>query len=97
MLSDGSTEAPRAYVVLTGDSTTRPSKEEVYSFVQARLASYKSLDGGIFFVEQIPRNANGKIQRGKLSSMDSRRDKMAGLLARFKGSSVLDIQKPVVA
>ncbi|RAK95495.1 acetyl-CoA synthetase-like protein [Aspergillus ibericus CBS 121593] len=80
-LPDGS-EAPRAYVVRAAGA--KLSSEEVYSFVRHRLAGYKALDGGVFFVDRIPRTVSGKIQRGKLASMNERRDALAGLLERFR-------------
>lgn len=77
-LPDRSTEVPCAYVVRTGCS--KISSEEVYNFAQQRLASYKAIDGGVFFVEKIPRTASGKIQRGKLAGMNQKREALAGLL-----------------
>ena len=35
--------------------------EEIYALVAERLASYRWLDGGIVFVDEIPRTASGKI------------------------------------
>ncbi|OJJ71092.1 hypothetical protein ASPBRDRAFT_179133 [Aspergillus brasiliensis CBS 101740] len=87
-LSDGSSEAPRAYVVRAAAPGARLGSDEVYDFARQRLAAYKALDGGVFFVERIPRTVSGKIQRGKLASMNERRDALAGLLARFKAKDV---------
>jgi len=78
MAADGVTEVPRAYVVrrtTTSNSTTSPVEEkqaalltsdEVYDFSRQRLASFKRLDGGVVFVDDIPRTASGKTQRFKL-------------------------------
>ena len=85
-LPDGS-EAPRAYVVRAAG--TKLSSEEVYSVVRQCLAGYKALDGGVFFVDRIPRTVSGKIQRGKLASMNQRRDALAGLLERFRVKGVV--------
>jgi 4-coumarate--CoA ligase len=53
------TELPRAYLV------TRPYSEvtekDVIRHMQERLAKYKQLDGGVVFVDAIPKNASGKI------------------------------------
>jgi acyl-coenzyme A synthetase/AMP-(fatty) acid ligase len=60
---DGS-ELPAAYVV--PDKTVLSLKmleSEVKRYVKEHLASFKSLDGGVVFVEQIPRTASGKTQR----------------------------------
>ena len=52
-------EAPRAYVVRReGD---KPSTNAVHSYMKERLASYKMLQGGIVFVDVIPKTASGKI------------------------------------
>ncbi|THC98138.1 hypothetical protein EYZ11_002362 [Aspergillus tanneri] len=88
---DGSTEVPRAFVVRTKGSTpstTRLTADEVYQYARRQLASYKALDGGIIFVEEIPRTASGKIQRFKLSQMNTYREIVTSLLARFKSASL---------
>lgn len=86
-LPDRSTEVPCAYVVRTGCS--KISSEEVYNFAQQRLASYKAIDGGVFFVDKIPRTASGKIQRGKLAGMNQKREALAGLLnANLSGNNL---------
>ncbi|KAK1148100.1 putative NRPS-like protein biosynthetic cluster [Aspergillus melleus] len=83
-LADGSTEAPRAYVVRTEGTKGKLTAEEVFDFVQQRLASYKVLDGGVYFVERIPRTVNGKLQRGKLAELNKQREMLAGLLGKLK-------------
>ncbi|EAW13115.1 adenylate-forming enzyme AfeA [Aspergillus clavatus NRRL 1] len=88
MSQDGSTEVPRAFVVKArGSSANRLTAEEVYLFARQQLASYKALDGGVIFVEEIPRTASGKIQRFKLSQMNTYREMVTSLLARFKGAT----------
>ncbi|KAK6836252.1 hypothetical protein PG987_006747 [Apiospora arundinis] len=78
--SDGTTEVPRAYVVskepqgsVTGllpaskaSSITAVTSDDVYNIVASSLASYKRLEGGVVFVDAIPRTASGKTQRFKL-------------------------------
>ncbi|KAJ5107110.1 hypothetical protein N7456_003785 [Penicillium angulare] len=79
-------EVPRAFVVRSRDpSVNRLTAAEVYKFARERLASYKALDGGVIFVEEIPRTASGKIQRFKLSQMNHYREMVASLLSRFEG------------
>ncbi|KAK8137019.1 hypothetical protein PG984_004959 [Apiospora sp. TS-2023a] len=86
---DGTTEVPRAYVVrnpgswLATSFREKPSLgEEVYKLVADRLASYKRLEGGVVFVENIPRTASGKTQRFRLvavvESGDGETTKLAG-------------------
>lgn len=87
---DGTGEVPRAFIVRSRDpAVSRMTAEEVYAFARQRLASYKSLDGGVLFVEEIPRTASGKIQRFKLSQMNVYREMVASLLSRIEddGSS----------
>ncbi|RAK99462.1 adenylate-forming enzyme AfeA [Aspergillus ibericus CBS 121593] len=86
---DGSTELPRAFVVRAKDLTSsRLTPEDVYMFARGQLASYKALDGGVIFVEEIPRTASGKIQRFKLAQMNTYREIVSSLLARYKGTSL---------
>lgn len=62
-------EVPRAYVVLTQDAVRGgggrgPETEgEIVRWMNARVATYKWLRGGVRFVDQIPRSASGKILR----------------------------------
>ena len=85
-LKDGSCEVPRAFIVRSRDpAVSRMTAEEVYTFARQRLASYKSLDGGVVFVEEIPRTASGKIQRFKLSQMNTYREMVASLLSHIEG------------
>jgi acyl-CoA synthetase (AMP-forming)/AMP-acid ligase II len=50
-------ENPRAYVV----RQTEVTETEVKDWCAQRLAKYKSLTGGVVFVDAIPKNAGGKI------------------------------------
>ncbi|KAL4821250.1 hypothetical protein BDW67DRAFT_46310 [Aspergillus spinulosporus] len=89
---DGSTEVPRAFVVRSKTlSGARLTSQEVYLFCRRQLASYKALDGGIIFVEEIPRTASGKIQRFKLTQMNTYREIVSSLLARFRGASLQSV------
>lgn len=51
-------EVPRAYVVRRGQTL---GKEEVKRYLAGRLAGFKRLEGGVVFVEGVPRNPSGKI------------------------------------
>ena len=59
-------EAPRAYIVRRDTKSNKPSSQEVYEWVKERLASYKRLNGGVIFVDAIPKNASGKILKRML-------------------------------
>ena len=57
----GNSELPRAYVVRRQANSDQPNAQEVFTHMRERLASYKMPEGGIVFVEAIPKNASGKI------------------------------------
>jgi 4-coumarate--CoA ligase len=57
-------EVPRAYVVRMPKS--RISEDTVKDFVKERLAQYKHLRGGVVFIDELPKNALGKILRREL-------------------------------
>jgi acyl-CoA synthetase (AMP-forming)/AMP-acid ligase II len=47
----------------TNTTTTVITEAEIYEWVKERVAGYKRLDGGIIFVDAIPKSASGKILR----------------------------------
>lgn len=59
----GAGEVPRAYVVADPEKV---SKEAIKNFVAESKASYKQLRGGVVFVQELPKNAIGKILRREL-------------------------------
>jgi 4-coumarate--CoA ligase len=73
---EASGELPRAYIVLKANEKKEGStdydddkehdeklKKDIYEWVKERVAPYKRLDGGIVFVDSIPKSASGKILR----------------------------------
>lgn len=59
-------DRPRAYVVLKTTVRTKNAEvmvQDIYGFAKGRLANYKALDGGVQFVDAVPRNAMGKMQK----------------------------------
>lgn len=46
--------------------TSPLSEQEVVEFVGQKLAKYKRLDGGVKFMEAIPKTASGKILKREL-------------------------------
>ena len=52
-------EVPRAYVVPTEVGAI--TETEVKEFILSKLSKYKALDGGVYFVEAIPKSPAGKI------------------------------------
>lgn len=61
---DESGELPRAYVVCKAtEEATNMTDKDVYEWVKERVAPYKRLDGGVVFIDAIPKSASGKILR----------------------------------
>lgn len=58
-LSD-QTELPRAYVIRK-DGVKGVTEDDLKMFLRERLASYKALDGGVRFVDALPKTSTGKI------------------------------------
>ncbi|CAG7836377.1 unnamed protein product, partial [Allacma fusca] len=58
-------ELPRAYIVSKGQVTDK----EIQAFLKGRVAEHKQLDGGVEFVESIPKSASGKILRREIMQM----------------------------
>lgn len=61
---DDTTEAPRAYIVKVPGSEI--DLADIKNHMSNYLARYKSLDGGVVFVDSIPKNPAGKILRKPL-------------------------------
>ncbi|KAK0937690.1 hypothetical protein LTR29_010690 [Friedmanniomyces endolithicus] len=59
-------ELPRAYIVRRPRSGEELTVAGVNEYMRERLALYKQLEGGIVFVEAIPKNASGKILKRML-------------------------------
>jgi len=59
----GGSEVPRAYIVADPAHVT---KEEIHEYVSKRMAPYKQLRGGIVYVDELPKNAVGKLLRREL-------------------------------
>ncbi|XP_055297897.1 uncharacterized protein LOC129566201 [Sitodiplosis mosellana] len=56
-------ELPAAVVVKKEDSSI--TADDVYAIVADQLASYKRLDGGVYFVDELPMTPSGKTIRSK--------------------------------
>lgn len=63
---DTAGEAPKACVVLKPNMTA--TEKEIKDFVASKVANYKKLEGGVDFVDVIPKNLSGKILRRELKS-----------------------------
>jgi 4-coumarate--CoA ligase len=57
------TELPRAYIVPKVSSMGEDDASAIVQWLNSRVANHKKLRGGVRFVAEIPRSANGKILR----------------------------------
>ena len=56
----GEGEVPKAFVVKRDCDLT---EDEVYAFVSGQVACYNNLEGGVEFIQEIPKSISGKILR----------------------------------
>ncbi|KAI1361328.1 AMP-binding enzyme [Xylaria arbuscula] len=60
-------EVPRAYIV--PKPAAQVTEKEIAEWLASRVISYKRLKGGVKFIDVIPRNPSGKIQRRQLRDL----------------------------
>ncbi|RXG69223.1 4-coumarate--CoA ligase-like 7 [Armadillidium vulgare] len=58
-------EAPLAFIIKSDPDV---SEKDIHSFMEKNLAKHKQLAGGIKFVDELPKNATGKLLRRILKS-----------------------------
>eukprot|EP01083_Nonionella_stella_P027091 74522_1 len=69
-------ELPRAYVTLKSDDLSQKvTDNDVKEWVKDKVAPFKRLEGGVEFVDQVPKSASGKILRRLLK--DKWREEMS--------------------
>lgn len=73
----GEGEVCRAYVVRGEGWEGRLKEADVYDWVKERLVRYKRLDGGVVFVQSIPKTPSGKILKRLLREQVAREAKTA--------------------
>lgn len=74
MVSEG-TELPRAYIVLRSSVNATPEMAaNIKAWLAERVSKYKRLEGGVHFVDAIPKNPSGKILRKELRSRAAQED-----------------------
>ncbi|XP_013173002.1 PREDICTED: probable 4-coumarate--CoA ligase 1 [Papilio xuthus] len=64
-------ELPKAFVVLKVNH--KLTEKQIYDVVAQKLTKYKRLEGGVTFLQSIPRNAAGKILRNELKVLGSKK------------------------
>ncbi|RYO74387.1 hypothetical protein DL764_010839 [Monosporascus ibericus] len=69
------TEVPRAYVVAKpGVPRTSEKAAEIVRWLDAKVAQHKRLRGGVRFIDEIPKNASGKLLRRVLKDLAKKED-----------------------
>lgn len=56
-------ELPRAYVTLKDKENSKLTETDLQEWVEEKVAPYKRLEGGVEFIDAIPKSASGKILR----------------------------------
>ncbi|TKA24593.1 hypothetical protein B0A50_06353 [Salinomyces thailandicus] len=56
-------ELPRAYVALKDSAKGKVREEEIREWTAKLVAKHKRLDGGVKFIDEVPKSPSGKIQR----------------------------------
>ncbi|KAI1263007.1 hypothetical protein F5Y18DRAFT_438496 [Xylariaceae sp. FL1019] len=73
------TEVPRAYIVMKPGLARDDAKAaEIVEWLDARVAQHKKLRGGVRFIDEIPKNASGKLLRRILKEQAKAEDRAAG-------------------
>ncbi|XDG10191.1 hypothetical protein ABKA04_009806 [Annulohypoxylon sp. FPYF3050] len=72
------TEVPRAYLVLRpGIPRTDEKAVEIIAWIEGKVAQHKRLRGGVRFVDEVPKNASGKLLRRILKEEARKEDERA--------------------
>ncbi|KAM4055977.1 AMP-binding enzyme [Hirsutella rhossiliensis] len=64
-LAEGN-ERPRAYVVIQVASRSTVTPDSIRTWIASRVSKHKRLEGGVVFVDEIPKLPSGKIKRRML-------------------------------
>ncbi|CAL1685815.1 unnamed protein product [Lasius platythorax] len=59
-------EVPKAFIVASKGK--KPTEDDIKNFLKGKVSDYKELKGGVTFINEIPKNASGKILRMKLKN-----------------------------
>lgn len=73
------TEIPRAYVVVrSGIERSDEKAKEIVDWIASKVAPHKQLRGGVRFVDEVPKNASGKLLRRVLKEQAKAEDRANG-------------------
>ncbi|XP_070150446.1 uncharacterized protein [Polyergus mexicanus] len=59
-------EVPKAFI--TAKKGKKPTEDDIKNFMKEKVSDYKQLEGGVIFLNEIPKSTTGKILRSKLKS-----------------------------
>ncbi|KAL6429826.1 hypothetical protein ACFW04_007596 [Cataglyphis niger] len=59
-------EVPKAFIVV--NKGKKPTEDDIKNFVKGKVSDYKQLEGGVMFLNEIPKSTTGKILRSKLKN-----------------------------
>ncbi|XP_055390107.1 uncharacterized protein LOC129619054 [Condylostylus longicornis] len=74
------TDLPAALVVKKPASNL--TSNDILKLVETKLADFKKLRGGVYFVKELPKTASGKIQRNKIKEMANQFSKQKEIATR---------------
>ncbi|USP78153.1 transcription factor mbp1 [Curvularia clavata] len=73
-------ERPRAYIVLQPSAKATPeTAANIKAWLAERVSKHKRLEGGLHFIDAIPKNPSGKILRKELRELAAQEDAKAKL------------------
>lgn len=73
-----SEEVPRAYIVVkAGVECSAEKAEEIIKWLSTKVAPHKQLRGGVRFIDEVPKNASGKLLRRVLKEKAKQEDRAA--------------------
>ncbi|KAM0819603.1 hypothetical protein AB5N19_05419 [Seiridium cardinale] len=73
------TEVPRAYIVLSaGIERTEEKAKEIVDWISKKVAPHKQLRGGVRFIDEVPKNASGKLLRRVLKDQAKLEERTTG-------------------
>ncbi|KAH9866149.1 hypothetical protein J1614_008713 [Plenodomus biglobosus] len=79
-MSSNGDELPRAYIVPQSPEKATPElAEKIKSWLAERVSRHKRLEGGVHFIDAVPKNPSGKILRKQLRDKAALEDKKAKL------------------
>lgn len=77
-------ELPRAYVVLKEQSKGKVKESDIVAWAAEKVAKHKRLEGGVMFIDEVPKSPSGKIQRKVMRDWAKRdAESLSGIKAKL--------------